>query len=100
TPTYAVDSFPTRRSSDLQPRQLPVYALLGIVCGLVGAIYPKVFYGVRDRIFRPLKIPAWMKPALGAVVVGAIAVYFPQALGMGRSEEHTSELQSRGHLVC
>src|SRR5437660_6882163 len=24
----------------------------------------------------------------------------PEAAGSGRSEEHTSELQSRGHLVC
>jgi len=66
-----------------QPRQLPLYALLGVVCGLVGVIYPKVFYGVRDRIFRPLPIPRWTKPALGALVLGGIALYFPQALGMG-----------------
>jgi len=65
------------------PRQLPLYALLGVACGLVGAIYPRVFYGVRDRIFRPLGIPAWTKPALGALALGGIAVYFPQALGMG-----------------
>src|SRR5207253_10829566 len=27
-------------------------------------------------------------------------VLLPEALAMDRSEEHTSELQSRGHLVC
>ncbi len=66
-----------------QLRQLPLYALLGVVCALVGAIYPRVFYGVRDKIFRPLPIPSWTKPALGALLLGGIAVYFPQALGMG-----------------
>ncbi len=66
-----------------QPKQLPVYALLGVACGLVGAIYPRVFYGVRDRIFRPLPVPAWTKPALGALALGGIALFFPQALGMG-----------------
>jgi chloride channel protein, CIC family len=66
-----------------QPRHLLVYAALGIVCGLVGAIYPKVFYGVRDHLFHPLPIPAWTKPALGGLLLGAIAIPFPQALGMG-----------------
>jgi CIC family chloride channel protein len=66
-----------------QPRQLPLYALLGIVCGLVGIVYPKVFYGTRDRIFRPLPIPPWTKPAIGALLLGGIALFFPAALGMG-----------------
>jgi len=66
-----------------QPRQLPVYVLLGLVCGVVGVIYPKVFYGARDKIFRPMRIPTWTKPAVGALALGLIAVVFPQALGMG-----------------
>jgi chloride channel protein, CIC family len=66
-----------------QPRQLPLYALLGILCGLVGVVYPKIFYGTRDRIFRPLPVPAWTKPAIGALLLGGIALYFPAALGMG-----------------
>src|SRR5439155_25868707 len=36
----------------------------------------------------------------GAAVVGLLALVQPQANERGRSEEHTSELQSRGHLVC
>jgi len=66
-----------------QPRHLILYTLLGVFCGLVGAIYPRVFYGIRDRIFRPLPIPAWTKPGLGALILGVIAMFFPQALGMG-----------------
>ncbi|HXI02541.1 MAG TPA: chloride channel protein [Candidatus Saccharimonadales bacterium] len=66
-----------------QPKQLPIYALLGLVCGMVGVIYPKVFYGTRDRIFHRLPIPTWTKPAVGALVLGVIGVYFPQCLGMG-----------------
>jgi CIC family chloride channel protein len=66
-----------------QPKQLLVYAMLGVACALVGVIYPKVFYGVRDHLFRPLKAPGWIKPAIGALGVGGIAVIFPQAIGMG-----------------
>jgi CIC family chloride channel protein len=59
-----------------QIKQLPLYALLGILCGLVGVVYPKVFYGTRDRIFRPLPVPA-------SLLLGGIALFFPAALGMG-----------------
>jgi len=66
-----------------RPSQLGLYALLGIVCALVGSVYPRIFYGVRDRIFRPLPVPAWTKPALGALAVGVIALAYPACLGMG-----------------
>jgi len=65
------------------PRELLVYALLGLICALFGWIYPRVFYGMRDRIFRPLRLPPWLKPAVGALALGLLAVVFPQALGMG-----------------
>ncbi len=66
-----------------RPRELAVYALLGVACALFGWIYPRVFYGVRDRLFRPMPLPRWLKPAVGALLLGGIAVVFPQALGMG-----------------
>jgi len=62
---------------------LPVYVVLGIACALVGAIYPKVFYGVRDRIFHPLPVPRWTKPAIGALALGVLALFLPHVLGMG-----------------
>ncbi|MEE9471574.1 MAG: chloride channel protein, partial [Gemmatimonadota bacterium] len=43
----------------------------------------KIFYGFRDRVFNRLPMPRWMKPAIGALALGLIAVFFPQALGMG-----------------
>ncbi|HEX5042511.1 MAG TPA: chloride channel protein [Candidatus Polarisedimenticolaceae bacterium] len=66
-----------------RPRQLLVYALLGLLCAVVGAIYPRVFYGARDRVFRRLPLPAWLCPAAGACALGALAIFFPQSLGMG-----------------
>ena len=37
--------------------QLPFYGVLGLLCALVGYLYIKVFYGMRNRFFRPLNIP-------------------------------------------
>lgn len=65
------------------PRQLLVYVLLGATCALLGLIYPRVFYGFRDHLFRRLPIRPWLRPAVGALLLGGIAILFPQVLGMG-----------------
>jgi len=56
--------------------------LLGIVSGLMAVVLPNFFYGVRD-IFRKIKIKNHFKPALGALVVGIVGIFYPQTLGGG-----------------
>lgn len=63
--------------------QLPFYGILGLLCALVGYLYVKVFYGMRNRFFRPLTIPRWLKPALGGLMLGVIAFFLPEVLGGG-----------------
>ena len=65
-----------------QPIQLLYYGLLGIVCGLVGVLYAKTFYGI-THLFHRLHIPRAIKPAIGGLIVGLIGLVIPQALGMG-----------------
>ena len=65
------------------PMELVLYLLLGMICAAAGIVYVKVFYGVRDRLFRKLPLPNHIKPALGGVVVGAMGFFLPQVLGMG-----------------
>lgn len=65
------------------PLELPLYVVLGAVCALMGMLYVKVFYGMRDHVFRKLRLPNHLKPALGGLVVGAIGFFLPQVLGMG-----------------
>ncbi len=64
------------------PLDLPFYAVLGILCGLVGIIYVKGFYGTK-AFFQSLKMPRFLKPALGGLLVGIIGMFLPQVLGMG-----------------
>ena len=64
------------------PLELIGYIILGIVCGLVGIMYGRTFYGFRD-IFRKIKIPAYLKPALGGFFVGILALFLPQVMGAG-----------------
>ena len=56
--------------------------MLGVVCGLAGIAYVRCFYWTRDAFHR-LKIPPHIKPAIGGLGVGLIALWFPQVLSMG-----------------
>jgi chloride channel protein, CIC family len=64
------------------PGQLLGFAILGVVCGLFGMLYGRTFYFMRDH-FRDLKLPNYVKPAIGGLIVGVIGVFLPQILGMG-----------------
>src|SRR5436305_9650500 len=82
-------SFPTRRSSDLGASGV---VPLGLV--LVGRLFPY------ERRGRPL---GWLFGAMaGGMAFGSTfgALLEPVVGWHGRSEEHTSELQSRQQHVC
>jgi CIC family chloride channel protein len=75
--------FDTPRFVFRDPRELLVYAALGVVCAPVGAGYVKFFYGTRDAFRKLTRIPRHLRPALGGLGVGLIALVVPQAIGGG-----------------
>jgi CIC family chloride channel protein len=60
--------------------ELLSYSILGVICGLVGIGYGRSFYFLRD-LFNRAKIPNWIKPAIGGLIVGLIGIFLPQILG-------------------
>jgi CIC family chloride channel protein len=58
------------------------YVLLGGASGLVATTLPVVFYRLRDA-FRAIPCPPHIKPALGGLGVGLLALKWPQVLGGG-----------------
>ncbi|MEM3186134.1 MAG: chloride channel protein [Conexivisphaerales archaeon] len=62
--------------------RLPMYAVLGLVAGILAVLYVRSFYGIR-RLFLRLKIPNYAKPAIGGFVAGVIALAFPEVLATG-----------------
>src|SRR5690625_5492350 len=75
-------SFPTRRSSDLREVLPPVSTREGNRLGWqTGAVHLHLYRMVSGRYLR--EGAGWRAVSSG-----------------NRSEEHTSELQSRGHIVC
>lgn len=63
--------------------ELPFYVVFAVVCSVVGYIYVTVFYGLRDHFFRHLPIPDAVKPALGGLMLGGIALGLPQIMAGG-----------------
>jgi CIC family chloride channel protein len=64
------------------PMNLIIFAILGLVAGIVGKFYTTTFYWVKDK-FSKLKIPKYTRPALGGLLTGIIAMFFPEVTGMG-----------------
>src|SRR5262249_40649919 len=77
-----------------QPIALVGYATLGIVAGIVGAIEPPIFYGIRD-LFRGLKVPNHIKPAIGGLLMGLLALVVPETISTGYGWVLAKHIQSR-----
>nr|BBH86093.1 chloride channel protein [Thermosporothrix sp. COM3] len=65
-----------------QPVQLVYYVVLGLLCGGIGILYARGFYGITE-LFQRLRLPRWVKPGIGGLLVGLIGLVLPQAIGMG-----------------
>jgi CIC family chloride channel protein len=78
TPIFTIPTAPIFN----RPQELLGYMILGVACGLFGTLYGRSFYWIRDR-FRALKVPNYVKPAIGGLGVGIIGMFLPQILGAG-----------------
>ncbi len=58
------------------------YVVLGVACGLLATLVPVIFYGARAG-FRRLPVPVWLKPGIGGLLLGLIALLYPEVLGGG-----------------
>lgn len=62
--------------------EIPAYILLGILAGLLAAGFVRSFYKVED-LFGSIRIPTYIKPVLGGLVVGGIGFYYSGIFGVG-----------------
>ncbi|MDH5655535.1 MAG: chloride channel protein [Spirochaetia bacterium] len=63
-------------------RLLTAYLLLGFICSFLGWFFIKIFENT-GKLFIKLKLHPVLKPALGGVFVGAVALLVPEILGSG-----------------
>jgi CIC family chloride channel protein len=75
--------FATEKHYAFDPRQLPLYLVMAAGAALMGVVYIKVFYAMRDRLFAKIHVPRFVKPMIGGLCVGLLALLVPQAMGAG-----------------
>src|SRR5690606_40575125 len=93
-------SFPTRRSSDLKPGQNRAFFLAARLAGAVGdATLAQIIGGQFHANLVTGKNPDVVLAHLSGDVRSNDVPVFQLHTKHGRSEEHTSELQSRENLV-
>ena len=75
------------------PIELLLYVLLGVLSGLLSVAFVRLLIWSIDR-FQTLSIPEFLKPAIGGLLVGLMALQLPQVLGIGY-EAVTDAMQNR-----
>jgi CIC family chloride channel protein len=69
-PTYALNS----------PVEMLFFAFLGLLAGLVGVLFIKMLYGAEDIFDNWDRAPMWIRPAVGALLLGLIGFGYPPLL--------------------
>jgi CIC family chloride channel protein len=58
------------------------YGLLGLMAGAIGVTFTNLLYKTED-FFEGLRVPGLTKPLIGGLILGSLALYFPEILGVG-----------------
>jgi CIC family chloride channel protein len=67
----------------VHPAEFGVYAVLGVVVGVIAAVFAKLLLGMRARFLRFPQNTVWFQPVAGGVLVGIMGLFVPQVLGVG-----------------
>jgi CIC family chloride channel protein len=76
-PTFQTPSFQLYSILDI-----PYYLVFSLFTAAAAWLFIKVLYKSED-IFNSIKMPEYLKPALGGLTIGIIGLWFPQVFGVG-----------------
>jgi H+/Cl- antiporter ClcA/CBS domain-containing protein len=76
-PWYTVPPFEFTRLT-----QLPWFVCLGVASGVMGAVFMKLL-NLSEEMFHKVRAPIYVRLALGGLIVGLIAIWFPGVWGNG-----------------
>lgn len=62
--------------------ELPLYALMGVFIAILSVIFIRFFFFTSD-FFKKINIPDWLKPAIGGLLMGILAVFCRNIMGIG-----------------
>ncbi|MEV6791625.1 chloride channel protein [Streptomyces sp. NPDC051320] len=70
--------------------QYALFALLGVLAGVVGVAFSKVLYRIEDACDTVWRGPEWARPAVGGLLLGGLLLVLPQMYGVGYPVLHDS----------
>jgi CIC family chloride channel protein len=65
------------------PLEFGIYAILGVAGGLVSVVFTKLLLRTREWFMSLPKKTVWFQPVAGGVLVGVMALFVPQVMGVG-----------------
>ncbi len=74
--------------------EYPIYMVMGVVGGFVAVFFTQVLYATENYFSKMKGLPEYFKPALGGLMMGALALSFPQLYGFDDSAIHSALLIS------
>ncbi len=67
----------------VHPIEFGIYALLGLIGGLVSVVFIKTLLKMRERFLSMPRTTRWLQPVVGGLVVGVLSLMVPEVLGVG-----------------
>ena len=67
----------------VHPAEFAVYAVLGVVGGVISAAFARLLLGMRARFLRFPQKTVWFQPVAGGLLVALMGWFVPQVLGVG-----------------
>lgn len=62
--------------------EFPAFVLLGLIAGVAAIVFMRSIFLAQD-LAEKIRIPVWVRPMFAGLLVGLIALFFPQVLGVG-----------------
>ncbi len=63
--------------------QYPLFALLGVIAGLIGVGFSRTLYAIEDACDWAWRGPEWLRPAVGGLLLGGLLLVLPEMYGVG-----------------
>lgn len=77
--------FPVAPFQIFNPLEIVLYAIVGAIAALVAVALIRAIYGCED-LFDFIRMPEYLKPALGGIAIGLIGLYNFNLFGLGYGE--------------